>query len=314
MNCSITKSVTAAVLAATAMSVIAQEGIDDPTRARNLWRHSRGKRVAFVPLGMGFDLTEAWAAGMKRQADELGYKFRRAGPELVDGCRRASGHPVDHGEAGRVWCCCTTRTSKPRCAPDPTSASRRHSSAADQPQILRSVRGFRGSRLGRPGRKGGQSGCSKVQPKEWWLRKDIHQPVDHHSGVQHLPDERRAERTQPQPGHQGLFPHRVGDTQAAKARAVTGTVLQQNSDLVRDHWILGRPGRRQPLQRSRQPVCKERFRSSRPVGGRRRGRCAKVTDGEYYAYVSYNAAAFSRAIVNTMIKFLLQANPKPGTY
>src|SRR4051812_25346119 len=50
------------------------DGIDDPSREAT-YQALAGKRVAFVPLGMGLDLTEAWAAGMKRQADELGYKF-----------------------------------------------------------------------------------------------------------------------------------------------------------------------------------------------------------------------------------------------
>ena len=57
-----------------ALSSWGQEGIDDPSRAAT-YAAFKGKRVAFVPLGMGLDLTEAWAAGMKRQADELGYRF-----------------------------------------------------------------------------------------------------------------------------------------------------------------------------------------------------------------------------------------------
>lgn len=34
-----------------------------------------GKRVGFVPIAMGFDLTEAWLAGMQRQAKDLGYEI-----------------------------------------------------------------------------------------------------------------------------------------------------------------------------------------------------------------------------------------------
>lgn len=34
-----------------------------------------GKRVGFVPIAMGFDLTEAWLAGMQRQAQDLGYEI-----------------------------------------------------------------------------------------------------------------------------------------------------------------------------------------------------------------------------------------------
>src|SRR6185437_10315859 len=35
----------------------------------------KGKKVAFVPISMGFDLTQGWHAAMKRQADELGYEI-----------------------------------------------------------------------------------------------------------------------------------------------------------------------------------------------------------------------------------------------
>nr|WP_269758720.1 hypothetical protein [Variovorax sp. E3] len=47
-------------------------------------------------------------------------------------------------------------------------------------------------------------------------------------------------------------------------------------------------------------------------GGGERSQCAKVADGEYFAYVSYNAALQSRDL-NTMIKFLLQSRTPAGT-
>ena len=46
-------------------------------------------------------------------------------------------------------------------------------------------------------------------------------------------------------------------------------------------------------------------------GGGEQTQCDKVADGEYYAYVSYNAAAQGRDL-NTMIKYLLQAAPEAG--
>jgi ABC-type sugar transport system substrate-binding protein len=35
----------------------------------------KGKKVAFVPNSMGFDMTKAWVAIMKKQADDLGYEL-----------------------------------------------------------------------------------------------------------------------------------------------------------------------------------------------------------------------------------------------
>ncbi len=41
----------------------------------NYYQKLKGKKVAFVPITMGFDLTQGWYAAMKRQADELGYEI-----------------------------------------------------------------------------------------------------------------------------------------------------------------------------------------------------------------------------------------------
>ena len=50
------------------------QGMKDPARD-NYYQVFKGKRVVFVPVFMGLDLTEGWAKMMKQQADLLGYKF-----------------------------------------------------------------------------------------------------------------------------------------------------------------------------------------------------------------------------------------------
>jgi ABC-type sugar transport system substrate-binding protein len=40
----------------------------------------KGKTVAFIPVSLGFDLTEGWSAILKRQADQLGYKYEVRNP------------------------------------------------------------------------------------------------------------------------------------------------------------------------------------------------------------------------------------------
>ncbi len=64
-----------ALLAATAVfgvgAALAQDGIDDPTRAP-YYESFAGKKVAYVPVAMGFDLTEGWAAGLKEALEPLG--------------------------------------------------------------------------------------------------------------------------------------------------------------------------------------------------------------------------------------------------
>lgn len=62
-------------LLATAVTLYAStsfaQGIDDATRAP-YYEAFEGKRVAYVPAAMGFDLTEGWAAGLKSALEPLG--------------------------------------------------------------------------------------------------------------------------------------------------------------------------------------------------------------------------------------------------
>ncbi len=53
---------------------LAQQGIDDPTRAP-YYDSFAGKRVAYVPIAMGFDLTEGWAMGLRAALEPLGITF-----------------------------------------------------------------------------------------------------------------------------------------------------------------------------------------------------------------------------------------------
>ena len=66
-------SIVAATLALPAGSALAQ-GIDAPTR-EPYYSSFQGKRVAYVPVAMGFDLTEGWAIGLKEALEPLGVTF-----------------------------------------------------------------------------------------------------------------------------------------------------------------------------------------------------------------------------------------------
>src|SRR5271167_4045280 len=64
---------TALGLLGIAVSVVQAEHFDDgqwSVTAKAL----EGKTVAYVPISMGFDLTQAWAAAMQHAADKWGFK------------------------------------------------------------------------------------------------------------------------------------------------------------------------------------------------------------------------------------------------
>ncbi len=64
---------------ATAPALAANEGLENP-RSTGFDKALKGKRVIFIPLAMGFDLTEGWAAVMRQQAKRLGYSFEIRDP------------------------------------------------------------------------------------------------------------------------------------------------------------------------------------------------------------------------------------------
>jgi ribose transport system substrate-binding protein len=67
------KSLTLCTAVAVAGPALAQ-GIDDPNRAP-FYEALEGKRVAYVPVAMGFDLTEGWAAGLRTALEPMGVTF-----------------------------------------------------------------------------------------------------------------------------------------------------------------------------------------------------------------------------------------------
>ncbi len=63
----------ACVIALISGSAFAQDkGLDNPRR-ETFYEALEGKRVVFIPIAMGFDLTEAWNQMMQRQAEQRGY-------------------------------------------------------------------------------------------------------------------------------------------------------------------------------------------------------------------------------------------------
>jgi ribose transport system substrate-binding protein len=75
------QALAAAVAIAVGLSVAhAQDkGLENP-RSTTFHTALKDKKVVFVPLSMGFDLTEGWAAQMKKQAARLGYSFEIRDP------------------------------------------------------------------------------------------------------------------------------------------------------------------------------------------------------------------------------------------
>ena len=284
---------------------LAEDGIDDPSRAAT-YEALKDKRVAFVPLGMGLDLTEAWAAGMKRQADELGYKFDIRDPNWS----------TDAGAQAVTQLI----TEKPDILvlhnPDIQVYSRliQRAQAAGiyvlQINLKSSTlsEGFVGPDWVALGEKVGQIAVDKCSPKNGGSGKiSISQLTI--TAASNIYQMKGVQNVLAQNPDIQVVSTQGGDTQADKARAATATVLQQNPDLcaIVGFWDGQDVGNAAAVEAAGLKGKVAVITS----GGGERTQCDKVGPGEYYAYVSYNAALQSRDL-NTMIKFLLQAKPEVG--
>jgi ribose transport system substrate-binding protein len=69
----------ALVIAGVSVAAAQDKGLENP-RSAAFFSEMKDKKVVFVPLSMGFDLTEGWAARMKNQAARLGYSFEIRDP------------------------------------------------------------------------------------------------------------------------------------------------------------------------------------------------------------------------------------------
>ena len=65
--------------AAASVPVLAQQGLEEPFQ-KSFKEALAGKTVAFVPVAMNFDLTEGWYAGLKKELEPYGVKFELRDP------------------------------------------------------------------------------------------------------------------------------------------------------------------------------------------------------------------------------------------
>lgn len=66
-------------LAWSSVALAQNKGLENP-RSTAFHSTMKDKTVVFLPLSMGFDLTEGWAAVMRQQAERLGYSFEIRDP------------------------------------------------------------------------------------------------------------------------------------------------------------------------------------------------------------------------------------------
>ncbi len=281
----------------------------DDGLSKNYYEALKGKKIGFVPIGMGFDLTEGWFAGMQREAESLGYEIIVRDPN---------------------WS--TER-----------GAQALNSLIAEKVDVLifHNLDMHAYKRLVQKAQKAGiyviqvnlksvANGDVYVGP-DWYAIGTMEAEVmakacGEGSGRNGKVAIIQGSLTTPASviGVKGIedtlkkkFPHikvvskQVADWDASKAHAITLTVLKQHPDLcgifgIWDGEDVGIAAAVAEMNKQDQVFVIS------SGGGQRAAACENIASGNYDAYVSYDVPSQAHDL-NDAIKFLLQSKPKPGS-
>jgi len=293
-------------LAHTAHAQSQELGMDDPARDA-YYEGFKGKRVVFVPVFMGLDLTEGWSKMMKQQADALGYSYEvrnanfntASGTQILTSLMRENPKPnviVVHN-------------------PDVTSYARLERQAEKEGiHVLQlnmksniMTTGFVGGDAVRIGelqaesvvKQCGADSSKKVliltgpttAPWSVYLQKGYEHVLSKH------------------PELQIVSRQSVGNYDSSKAKSITQVVLQQHPDLcaVLGVWDIPDLGTASAIKEAGKTG--KVFLSTN--GGGSDYACKAIDDGSFDSYVSFDVPGQGRDM-NNLISVALQDTEAPG--
>ncbi|CAN5396533.1 sugar ABC transporter substrate-binding protein [soil metagenome] len=294
---------TAAMLAAVTAPVLADE---DPGPGAYKGAMA-GKRVALVPMAMGFDLAQGWAAYLKREIEGWGGTFEtrdpnwsiEAGAQAITDLVNADPKPdvlVVH-------------------SPDLNSYSKILKKAQqngtyvvliDNPMNF-PADAFIGSdwdRLGQLEAEAAVKGCADDPKKQIGLVQGDQvnsSSLYQYAGIMKVLEKNPDYKVVAKPD---------SNWDATTARNVTATMLQQNPDIcaIIDFWDGDATGTAAAIR----DAGKEGKVKLITTGGGEKVDCDKIQSGEFYAVVMTELAKQS-GDMNAIIKFLLQSGQPAGT-
>jgi ABC-type sugar transport system substrate-binding protein len=282
------------------------DGIVDPSRAPYL-EAFKGKTVAFLPLSMGFDLTQAWGAVMKQQADQLGYKFVIRDPNWS----------TDAGAQALTQLISEKPYAIVLQNPDIQSYARLLKKAEQDGIYVLQVNmksafptefyaGTDYNGLGEQAAKLVVDRCGKASGKSGKIAI-VQGVLTGGASVYQMEGVSKVLADHPEIK---VVSNQAADWDGSKARAITETVLQQNPDLcgVIGFW----DGQDIGIGAAVREAGKTGQVYVVTSGGGAQSACDNVANGTFDAYFNYDAVGQGRDL-NDGLRVLFQSNPKPGT-
>lgn len=280
------------------------EGIDDPARA-SYYAVFQGKTVAYVPVAMGFDLTEGWAAGIRKNLEPLGVKFEVRDPNWST-------------EAG-AQAITSLIQEKPDVIvvhnPDVQSYAKLLKKAEEagiyvvqvNMRSAYSTDGFAGADYVGMGEALAERLVAKCSPANGGNGKvSITQGVL--TAAASAYQMKGIENVLAKHPDIKIVSNQAADWDATKARTIMATVLQQNPDLCGavGFWDVMDVGTASAIKEAKKNVYLI------TQGGGNQAACDNVSNGSFSEVIVYNVPDQARDI-SDIIKNLLENKPKPGS-
>jgi ribose transport system substrate-binding protein len=266
----------------------------------------KGKTVAFLPISMGFDITEGWYAGMKRQADALGYKIVVRDPAWktdvgAQALTELIGEKPDlivvHNPDMQVYVRLIQKAQKAGIpvlqVNDKSTAVSDAFVGADQYQLgveqAKAMAALCGKDAGKNGKIAIMQGVL-TNPASAVTIQGVQDVLKEHPDI-------------------SVVSNQAADWDASKAHAIATTVLKQNPDLCGyiGFWDVMDVGTAAAIKEGGKQDSVYLVTSG---AGNESTACANVANGSFTVDVSYDVQEQARDI-NDVIKILLQQPPKP---
>lgn len=301
-------ALTAMAVGATAAATKAVRADDADSPGPAYYAALKGKKVGFVPISMGFDLTQGWLAGMQRQAKELGYEIIVRDPNwsVEDGIQAINSLIAEKPDLliiqnndSRSY---NQLVKKALASGIPTIQVQQrvqtvsdayvgpdwHDIGAKTAEALVAKCGAGTNTSGKVAIVQG----AVAAPASILMLQGIEDTLKSHPEIK-------------------VVSSQAADWDATKAYGIVSTALKQNPDLcgVAGFWDVADLGTAGAI---REAGLQGKVALVTSGGGKRDASCDKIAAGDFTVYHSYNVAGQARDL-NSAIKMLLQAKLKPGS-
>ena len=301
------KAVVASVALLASTGAALSEPYDDG-QSKAYYEALKGKKVAFVPLSMGFDLTEGWNAGMQNQAKALGYNVDIRDPNwnVEAGVQAVNGfiadkpdvlilHPLDQQAYNRLV---------PKAMNEGINVIQINLKSVTNGDVYVGTDWYE---MGFKQAEAIVKACGKDSGKNGKIAIITGQAATPTIVIGNTAfDDVFAKNPEIQ-----IVARQSADLEPAMGLAITSTVLKQNPDLcgILGVWDGQDTGTAAAI---REAGMQDQIYFVSSGGGAKAAACDNVENGSFDAYFSYDVPGQARDL-NAAVKILLQTKPKPGS-